>query len=338
MKVLGLDVGGAYVKWAVVDYSQGRIRRQKSGRIYFPFWKNPCGLSAVMAQVQVPADIEGVGVTTTADASDAYPTKKEAVNSVLDAVSKACRLKPLFVLTTKPELITVPQAKKRTLEVASANWAATAWLLSRSVSEGLMVDVGSTTTDIIPIKGGKPVPRGKTDFGRLKSNELLYVGALRTNVCGITNTLNSGGNEFIIPSEYFACVADVHRVLGNISESEYSCETPDGRWKDMNSCLARIARVLLSEAHSLPQRELKRLCASIHAKQVALIADSMRKVLRRESMQASPVYGTGVGSFLIEEAADKLRLPYRNLESYFGVAQGEATCIGLACMVAEKLK
>ena len=40
-------------------------------------------------------------------------------------------------------------------DIASANWHATAALIGRHVADGLLVDIGSTTADLIPIVGGR---------------------------------------------------------------------------------------------------------------------------------------------------------------------------------------
>ena len=66
------------------------------------------------------------------------------------------------------------------LGVAAANRAATAHLVARSSGTGLLIDIGSTTTDIVPIVDGVVTVVGRTDPERLASGELVYTGALRT--------------------------------------------------------------------------------------------------------------------------------------------------------------
>ena len=68
---------------------------------------------------------------------------------------------------------------------------ASSLLLGKDYRDSIFVDIGSTTTDIIPIKNGKPLA-GKTDFKRLKNGELVYSGALRTNIAAILKSVKFG--------------------------------------------------------------------------------------------------------------------------------------------------
>ena len=67
----------------------------------------------------------------------------------------------------------IHEAKENYLEVAGVNWVATAWLVSKFIKNCIVVDIGSTTTDIIPIVDGKMVVKGKTDLERLSNGELV---------------------------------------------------------------------------------------------------------------------------------------------------------------------
>ena len=75
--------------------------------------------------------------------------------------------------------------KNNPLALAAANWIATAPLAAHIYPDCVLIDIGSTTTDIIPIKNGKECARGRTDLERLGTGELVYTGALRTNVATI---------------------------------------------------------------------------------------------------------------------------------------------------------
>ena len=45
--------------------------------------------------------------------------------------------------------------------------------------DSLLVDMGSTTTDLIPLHDGAVTAKGYTDTQRLASDELLYIGVRR---------------------------------------------------------------------------------------------------------------------------------------------------------------
>ena len=65
------------------------------------------------------------------------------------------------------------------MDIASANWHACAALIAGKHTSALFVDLGSTTTDIVPIVDGKVAARGYTDAQRLAAGELIYTGLVR---------------------------------------------------------------------------------------------------------------------------------------------------------------
>ena len=116
--------------------------------------------------------------------------------------------------------------KNNPLALAAANWIATAPLAAHIYPDCVLIDIGSTTTDIIPIKNGKECARGRTDLERLGTGELVYTGALRTNVATILDKVPLKNRWVRVASELFAVSADVHLVLGNIDPADYTTETP----------------------------------------------------------------------------------------------------------------
>lgn len=337
MKVLGLDIGGAYIKAALVEYEGGEIRNISAEIEYFPIWKDRDGLTEKLKHAVTTKDVERLGVTTTVEVSDAFPTKREAINKVLDSVEEVFMPTPAYVLTTEPSLITVSDARKKPYLVGSANWIAAPWFLSLTTSEGIVVDMGSTTTDIVPIKNGKVAALGKTDLDRLANGELVYTGALRTNLATIVDTVPVRGKVTRVSSEYFAITADVYRVLEKISEKEYSCETPNGRGKDKQDCLSRIARLICSDTETLTEEELIEISRYIQLEQVRLVNNAVKQVTSNINLENPRMYIAGVGSFLLRDVAGNLGLSCEDLSDTFGKeAAIVAPCIGLAVMTARE--
>ena len=137
---------------------------------YFPVWKEPEKLVSVLLALKERLGVcrlDGVGVTMTAELSDAYQTKREGVCHILGCVKEAFAEVPIYVLNTDAKVEPIDVALKKPLGVAAANWAATGWLVAQHVQNCVVVDVGSTSTSIIPIANGKVVARGKTDLDKL---------------------------------------------------------------------------------------------------------------------------------------------------------------------------
>ena len=162
---VGLDIGGANTKAAVVD-GDGRVRVASEP---FEVWRRPDALAGAVASVVGRLGVEDapVALTTTAELVDAFGTKREGVLHVLDAARSALAGRDLRVMTTEGELIAFEEARAAPLRCAAANWMATALLVARSSPDAILVDCGGTTTDVIPIAGGSVLARGRTDVERL---------------------------------------------------------------------------------------------------------------------------------------------------------------------------
>ena len=69
--------------------------------------------------------------------------------------------------------------------VASANWMASGAVVAGLIPEGLVVDIGSTTTDLIVVRHGAVEAQGDDDGSRLVAGELVYSGVVRTPVMAL---------------------------------------------------------------------------------------------------------------------------------------------------------
>ncbi len=114
---------------------------------------------------------------------------------MLAAVELPAGAIPVFVWQTTGRFVTPPEAREAPLLVAAANWHALATFVGRLAPEGsaLLIDVGTTTTDLIPLKDGVPIPVGRTDRERLQSGELVYSGVKRTPVCALVRDSSLSG-------------------------------------------------------------------------------------------------------------------------------------------------
>ena len=240
-----MDIGGANTKAA---WLHGTSLRTVSHP--FEVWRDREGLAAVLREIATgPAD--AVAITMTAELSDAFRTKREGVAFVLDAAEAALGDLPLSVLTTAGELVSVEAARARPWDVAAANWVATALAVAGEHPDALLIDVGSTTADIVPIAGGRVTATAHNDLERLLAGELVYTGALRTNLAAIAPRVPVRGGWCPVASAAFAISADVQLVLGHLEPEAYDCPTPDGRPATVAFARERIARLVCSVVEQL---------------------------------------------------------------------------------------
>jgi probable H4MPT-linked C1 transfer pathway protein len=301
--VIGLDVGGANTK---AVWRNGDERRTVSRP--FEVWRDREALAAVLRDVVgavAPEPVDAVALTTTAELSDAFRTKREGVGFVLDAAEAALDGPPLLAFTTAGEVVPLDEARARAAEVAAANWVASALGVAALYPDALMVDVGSTTADVVPIAAGRVVAAGRTDLERLLAGELVYTGALRTNLAAIAPRVPVRGGSCPVASELFAISADVQLILGHLAPGAYTCATPDGRPATVEFARERVARLVCADAEQLAAEEIDAIARFLHAEQVRQIEAAVRRVSRRVGGDP-PVVPLGAGAFLAREAAERL--------------------------------
>jgi probable H4MPT-linked C1 transfer pathway protein len=339
--VLALDVGGVQTKAALLELGDGGggpVPRVASRP--FEVWRDPDALTAVVREVAAAAGAQAVdgllvALTVTAELSDAFATKREGVLFVLDAVERAVAPCPLVALTTAGALVPVDAARARPLEVAAANWIAPALLVAAEHDRALIVDVGSTTTDVVPVAGGRVAAGGRADLDRLLAGELVYTGALRTNLAALAERVTVRGRACPVASEQFAITADVHLILGHISADEYTCPTPDGRERTVEAARARVARLVCADLEQLGAGEVDAIAAFLHAEQVRRIAAAVEQVAARHAI-AGPVVPLGAGAFLARAAAASAGLRVAAPPERLGPRGAEAApAAALALLAAE---
>jgi probable H4MPT-linked C1 transfer pathway protein len=285
LTVLGLDIGGANLK---AVHSDGMARS-----VPFELWKQPenlAGALADLARAFPPADV--LAVTMTGELCDCYPTKRHGVTAILDAVETVAAGRPIRVWRNDGRFVDLAEARVTPLDVAAANWLALAtwagrWLTSGS---GLLIDVGSTTTDIIPLLDGRPVPRGRTDPQRLDTRELVYTGVRRTPVCALL-----GGRG---AAEWFATTLDVNLVLGLIPENAMDRATADGRPATRAAARSRLARMRCADDETCTPPEIHALAESVLQSQEALLTQALDEVIRNQQGPPDFVLLAGSGEFL----------------------------------------
>jgi probable H4MPT-linked C1 transfer pathway protein len=289
----------------------------------FPLWREPQRLPAVLSEV---ADQLGnartMALTMTAELADCFATKREGVAFVIDAFRAVFPASDLWVYGVDGRFRSAKEARQRPRQVAAANWMASATLVARTFRDALLIDVGSTTTDIIPIVAGRVVARGRTDPSRLRTGELVYTGSLRTPVCATVRSVPLGNGRCRVAAELFAVAADVHLWLGRMGEADYTCDTPDGRGRSRREAGARLARMVCADLETLGESDITAIADHVARVQVRQIARGIRQVMRRLRRQCPAWPGVavlaGAGSFVARAAAQEAGLAAHDLAFHVG--------------------
>jgi len=305
MKIAGFDIGGANTDIALVDFDEsGNIIRVETDFIYLPMWIKKDKLKEALKDLLGSSvdEVDAVGVSMTAELVDAYKTKKEGVLDIAKKSVDSFSVPVGFV--GLDGIMDISKVFEEPTKVAAANWIATAPLASKIQPNCILIDIGSTTTDIIPIKNGKECAKGRSDLERLKTGELIYSGALRTNVAALVEKVPLDGTMMRIASELFAVTADIQIILGNISKEEYTCDTMDGSGKSIDDCMRRISRVICGDMDALKPDEIKAIANYIYSEQVKKISEALLEVSKRNNI--SKVVTTGLGMDVLGAKACEL--------------------------------
>jgi probable H4MPT-linked C1 transfer pathway protein len=334
LAVLGLDIGGANLKAAW--YCPGKNLLTPALSRPFALWKNAAGLADQLVKLSAafpPAEL--TAVTMTGELCDCFAGKRQGVQAILGAVEAAFPI-PVRFWTTQGRFVDFAAARAHPLPLASANWLALATFAARFAppsGTALLIDVGSTTTDIIPLQDGRPIPCGRSDPERLRSGELVYTGVRRTPVCAL---VQQG-----VAAEVFATTLDAYLLFHLIPESPADCNTADGQPATIAAADLRLARMLGADLETSKPDERRRLAESVILRQVHLLRAALRRVLCRFPGPPMVAVLAGEGTFLASMAfGDAPALPGCRrlwLATELGRALSTAACAyAVAVLAAEQ--
>lgn len=327
----GWDLGGANLKVAEIeDHRVVSVAQIPCPAIADPTKFNQALEAALKA---CPADRGRHAVTMTGELSDVFPSRAAGVAYLVGLMRKETGEDTLFY-SLREGLIGAEAVRAQWQDVASANWHASATLAASLRPDGLFVDVGTTTTDLIPLKGGKAVAKGLTDGERLTEGELIYGGVVRTPVMAIAQAAPFKGRMQGMASERFATMADVYRLTGELPEDADPYPAADQRGKTMDESAERLARMLGREADDADFIAWKALAHYLARRQLDRIEVDARILIEREGLPSdAPVIGAGCGRFIAETLARRLRHPYLDVATMINCAE-EAREMGARCTPA----
>ncbi|WP_339727343.1 hydantoinase/oxoprolinase family protein [uncultured Gimesia sp.] len=338
MYVIGLDIGGANLKSADCD---GR-----ANAVAFELWKTPELLAqAVQELLTVYQSPDLVAVTMTGELADCFPTKAVGVEQILAAVQQAVAPAPVVVWQTGAEFLTTDLACEFPLLVAAANWHALATWLGRMIPEqnGILIDIGSTTTDIIPLENGFPVPEGLTDAERLLSGELVYTGGRRTPLAMIEQRVPLRGQACPLAAESFATSLDLYLLLKERDENPTDVDTANGKPAMRVDAYDRIARSVCCDTTEMTEEEAVAIAEFLANKQQNQISQAIDQVLDRMAALPTGVLISGSAVFLAEKVVQshpKLsQTALTNVAEIFDGAISESACAyAVARLAAERIR
>ena len=308
---LGWDIGGAHLKVAYCDNS-GQITQV----IQLPcaLWQGIHELRTAMQQALTLLNCRHAqhAITMTGELVDAFENREQGVTEILNCVADTLPEAVLHIFAGQRGWLKPQQAKQEWRHVASMNWQASALFVATQCSQGLFLDIGSTTCDIIPFINGQIQPHGLDDHNRQKSGELVYTGAIRTPLFAISHHAPLNGEIVPLTAEWFASSGDVWCILGQVSATEIQDSSADGQPWQNRHCQQRLARMLATDADEATDAQWRIVADWFAEQQLQQITQACLQVLSRHSAinKGAPLIGAGVGRFIIKAIAERLNRPY----------------------------
>lgn len=322
--VLGWDIGGAHLKVAAVD-RKGRVVQVQ--QLPCPLW---LGLEHLDHAISVAlAEMPRArlhAVTMTGELTDFFRSRAQGVKTIIARFAMQAPVGRTYIYAGPAGFLTPQNAVQRTDAVASANWAASAQLVASLLPDALFVDIGSTTTDLVPIRGGVLMIRGFSDADRLACEELVYTGVVRTPLMALADRIPFDGQWIPAMAEYFATTADVYRLTGELPEGADQLPAADNGGKSVRDSARRLARMIGRDLESAPLAQWKRCARHLADLQLWQIRQACERVLSRaDAVDRSPVVGAGTGRFVARKLAIQLGRRYRDFDSLIETAPDAAS-------------
>ena len=338
-RIVGIDIGGANLKLANIS--------GESLSIAFPMWKSAKHLHRTVAAALTELgfgdarhDLDFLAVTITGEMADCFLTRSEGIESILGELAINVPPDLIKVYSVNGDWLSPVEAKADPWSVASSNWHALGtWIAQDTTVRGetptLLVDIGSTTTDVIPLCPSGVATKAKTDRDRLQLSQLVYTGVERTPVAAILHALKIEHSACPVMAERFADSLDAYLCLGAGEEPE-NLDTADGRPRTRRFARARLARMIGEDESTLSANAIDNLAMQIVDAQTQQILHAIHRNLTSEPMPK--VLFSGHGGLLTMRIQDALRTQQIKSDSLDRLLPQEASRCAPALAVARLLK
>lgn len=342
--VIGWDIGGAHIKAAVVD-EKGEVKQVLLEAC--PLWK---GLKELEQAVKIilkklPTGPKLHAVTMTGELVDFFDSRAQGVIKIVQVMQQLLGGQKIRIFAGSEGFLNPSIVSGEKVDaIASANWLASASLAAVKEEAALFIDVGSTTTDILVITDSKIQAKGMTDYQRLCSEELVYTGIVRTPVMAVAHRSFFDGSEVGLMAEYFATMADIYRLTGELNEKHDQTATADGGEKTVYGSARRLARMIGCDFHSSELFRWRQLAKNIRSQQMLIIQRACERQLSSGSFPEQVRFiGGGIGRFLVEQLALQLGYPYIDFSDLFEQKISDpdltiadcAPAVSVACLAIE---
>jgi len=310
-KIIGWDIGGAHLKAALLSDS-GEVLQvlQLPCQLWKGLYQLEKAINNTLQAFKIAPSRASHAVTMTGELVDLFQNRQQGVMEISKLAAKLLGKDTLFYAAQdnlEYGFVALERVSALTPYIASTNWHASASALAMQVQDALFIDIGSTTTDIIAIEAGKVKCLNLSDAARMADDSLVYTGVVRTPVMALAQKLSFEGIETNVAAEYFATLADVYRLTGELLQEHDMSDTADGKGKTELESARRLARMIGYDVETKPIEAWKTLAKTCKTLQMNQISAAVAKHLKPNMI----IIGAGAGSFLVQQIAHQLNCAYQ---------------------------
>lgn len=307
--VIGWDIGGAHIKASLGIAGHVRDVVQLAA----PLWRGLNHLDEAIAAISArwpEFRTARHAVTMTAEMVDLFDDREVGVATLVTHL-RARLPADIRFYAGAAGWATTTAAGRLWAQIASANWLATANYVSLHRDPAVLIDIGSTTTDLIALRAGNVCATGRTDAERLISGELVYLGVARTPLCALAAQIRCADERYNVMNEMFATTADVFRLTGELEAAHDLYPPADERSKDLAATRRRLARMIGRDAREAPASTWHEFALAWRDAMLDELDRNLIEVLQRfDTADTVTIVGAGSGAFLAARLAQRHRLPY----------------------------
>ena len=337
--IIGWDIGGAHLKAALAEQGQLKAVRQ----LPCPLWQDLAILCQGIEKIlqQWPHAKQHV-VTMTGELADVFPDRKTGITRIIEVLCRYIEPESTQLFAGRHGFVSVADSAAYSHFIASANWLVSAQYVAQQLDQGVFIDIGSTTVDIIAFKEHKVLTDSVSDADRFANDELVYTGVVRTPVYALAKRVPFAGRWQSVAAELFATSADIYRLLNCLPDGADQMPSADGRGKSYAESKARLARMLGRDANAASDMAWQQLAGFLARQQIHNIHNALDRVLANYELPAdSTLVGAGVGRFLVKRLAAYSQAGYRDCAEFFATdnnllssASDCAPAAALACLAS----
>jgi len=326
---IGWDVGGAHLKAALVS-ATGEVLDVHQAAC--PLWRGIEELKRALAEVleQLESIPQRHAVTMTGELVDIFPNRRTGVLQIAQFMAEHLKGDVRFY-SARQGLVDGSQVPMWADYIASANWHASASLIAKSIKKAVLLDVGSTTSDLILIKDGLVASQGFNDAERMRFDELIYAGVVRTPLMALCQKVSFNGHLVNVAAEHFATTADIYRLTGELIDEDDMVETADGAGKTELESARRLARMIGRDVEDEEISAWKTLAFEFRKAQLMRLQEALTSLV--DTNQDMPLLGAGAGRFLVQALANKMNRSYLDVESLLNTSKSATRCASI-CLPA----